>query len=77
MLEINKIGTQIRKSVILTSKSEVRMMCSKEELIRQLIAEASVLSDEEIEEVLEYAKQEFAATVGEGEKEVKKKNPAE
>ena len=53
------------------------MMCSKEELIRQLIAEASVLSDEESEEVLEYAKQEFAATVGEGEKEVKKKNPAE
>lgn len=53
------------------------MMCSKEELIRQLIAEASVLSDEEIEEVLEYAKQEFAAAVGEGEKEVQKKNPAE
>ena len=52
-------------------------MCSKEELLRQLMAEASVLSDEEIEEVLEYAKQEFAATVGEVEKEVKKKNPAE
>ena len=52
-------------------------MCSKEELLRQLMAEASVLSDEEIEEVLEYAKQEFAATVGEGEKEAKKKNPAE
>lgn len=51
-------------------------MCSKEELLRQLMAEASVLSDEEIEEVLEYAKQEFAATVGEGEK-TQKKDPAE
>lgn len=53
------------------------MMCGKEELLRQLIAEASVLSDEEIEEVLEYAKQEFAAAVREGEKEVQKKIPAE
>lgn len=31
-------------------------MCSREELLRQLIEEASVLTDEEVEEVLEYAK---------------------
>lgn len=36
-------------------------MCNKEELLRQLIAEASVLTDEEVEEVLEYAKREFEA----------------
>lgn len=40
-------------------------MCSREELLRQLIAEASVLSDEEVEEVLEYAKREFEAVVEE------------
>lgn len=51
-------------------------MCSKKELLRQLIAEASVLTDEEIEEVLEYARQEFEAAVEEG-KEEKKGNPAE
>ena len=37
-------------------------MCSREELLRQLIEEASVLTDEEVEEVLEYAKREFEAT---------------
>lgn len=36
-------------------------MCNKEELLRQLIAETSVLTDEEVEEVLEYAKREFEA----------------
>ena len=36
-------------------------MCNKGELLRQLSAEASVLSDEEVEEVLEYAKREFEA----------------
>lgn len=36
-------------------------MCSREELLRQLIEEASVLTDEEVEEVLEYAKKEFEA----------------
>lgn len=36
-------------------------MCNKEELFRQLIAETSVLTDEEVEEVLEYAKREFEA----------------
>lgn len=51
-------------------------MCSKEELLRQLIAEASVLTDEEIEEVLEYARQEFEAAVKEG-NEGKKGSPAE
>ena len=40
-------------------------MCSREELLRQLIEEASVLNDEEVEEVLEYAKREFEATVEE------------
>ncbi len=40
-------------------------MCSREELLRQLIEEASVLTDEEVEEVLEYAKREFEATVEE------------
>ena len=29
-------------------------MCNKEELLRQLIAEASVLTDEEVEEVVSY-----------------------
>lgn len=43
-------------------------MCSREELLRQLIAEASVLTDEEVEEVLEYAKKEFEAAVEEGKK---------
>lgn len=38
-------------------------MCSREELLRQLIEEASVLTDEEVEEVLEYAKREFEAIV--------------
>lgn len=51
-------------------------MCSREELLRQLIAEASVLTDEEVEEVLEYAKREFEAAVEEGKKE-KKGSPAE
>ena len=51
-------------------------MCSREELLRQLIAEASVLTDEEVEEVLEYAKREFEAAVEEGERE-KKEGPAE
>ena len=49
-------------------------MCSKEELLRQLIAEASVLTDEE--EVLEYARREFEEAVEEGERE-KKGGPAE
>lgn len=40
-------------------------MCSKEELIKQLIMEASVLTDEEVTEVLEYAKREFETTVEE------------
>lgn len=40
-------------------------MCSREELLRQLIEEASVLTDEEVEEVLEYAKREFEAAVEE------------
>lgn len=52
------------------------MMCSKEELLRQLIAEASVLTDEEVEEVLEYARREFEEAVEEGERE-KKGSPAE
>ena len=51
-------------------------MCSREELLRQLIAEASVLTDEEVGEVLEYAKREFEAAVEEGKKE-KKGSPAE
>ena len=51
-------------------------MCSREELLRQLIAEASVLTDEEGEEVLEYAKLEFEAAVGEKNEE-KKGSPAE
>ena len=38
-------------------------MCSKEELLRQLMEEASVLTDEEVEEVLEYARREFEAIV--------------
>lgn len=51
-------------------------MCSREELLRQLIEEASVLTDEEVEEVLEYAKREFEAAVEEG-KNGKKNGPAE
>ena len=51
-------------------------MCSREELLRQLIAEASVMTDEEVEEVLEYAKKEFEAAVEEG-KKGKKGIPAE
>lgn len=51
-------------------------MCSKEELIKQLIMEASVLTDEEVTEVLEYAKREFEAVVEEREEE-KKESPAE
>lgn len=51
-------------------------MCSREELLRQLIEEASVLTDEEVEEVLEYAKREFEAAVDEG-KMRKKEDPAE
>ena len=51
-------------------------MCSREELLRQLIEEASVLTDEEVEEVLEYAKREFEAVVEEGKKR-KKEIPAE
>ena len=46
-------------------------MCSKEELLRQLMEEASVLTDEEVEEVLEYARREFEAAVEEGKKEKK------
>ena len=51
-------------------------MCSKEELIKQLITEASVLTDEEVAEVLEYAKREFEAVVEDGEI-TQKKDPAE
>lgn len=51
-------------------------MCSREELLRQLIAEASVLTDEEVEEVLEYAKREFEAAVEER-NEGKKGSPAD
>ena len=51
-------------------------MCSREELLRQLIEEASVLTDEEVEEVLENAKREFEVAVEEG-KKGKKKGPAE
>lgn len=51
-------------------------MCSREELIKQLIIEASVLTDEEVAEVLEYAKREFEAVVEDGEK-TQKKSPAE
>ncbi len=51
-------------------------MCSKEELIKQLIMEASVLTDEEVAEVLEYAKREFEAAVEDGEK-MQNKSPAE
>ena len=51
-------------------------MCSREELIKQLITEASVLTDEEVAEVLEYAKREFEATVEERE-DAKKESPAE
>lgn len=51
-------------------------MCSREELLRQLIEEASVLTDEEVEEVLEYAKKEFEAAVEEG-KKGNKGSPAE
>ncbi|MCI6349076.1 MAG: hypothetical protein MR880_12440 [Negativibacillus massiliensis] len=51
-------------------------MCSREELLRQLIEEASVLTDEEVEEVLEYAKREFEAAVEE-KNEGKKGIPAE
>ncbi len=51
-------------------------MCSREELLRQLIEEASVLTDEEVEEVLEYARREFEAAVEEG-NEGKKEGPAE
>ena len=54
-------------------------MCSKEEVLRQLMEEASVLTDEEVEEVLEYARREFEAAVEEGKKEKKEKkgSPAE
>ena len=51
-------------------------MCSREELLRQLIEEASVLTDEEVEEVLEYARREFEAAVEEG-NAGKKEGPAE
>lgn len=51
-------------------------MCSREELLRQLIEEASVLTDEEVEEVLEYARREFEAAVEEG-NEGKKEGPAD
>lgn len=51
-------------------------MCSKEELIKRLIQEASVLTDEEVAEVLEYAKREFEAAVEERE-DAKNKSPAE
>lgn len=51
-------------------------MCSKEELLRQLMEEALVLTDEEVEEVLEYARREFEAAVKEGKKE-KQEGPAE
>ncbi len=51
-------------------------MCSREELIKRLITEASVLTDEEVAEGLEYAKREFEATVEERE-DAKKESPAE
>lgn len=51
-------------------------MCSKEDLLRQLMEEASVLTDEEVEEVLEYARREFEEAVEGGERE-KKEGPAE
>ena len=51
-------------------------MCSKEELLRQLMEEASVLTDEEVEEVLEYARREFEAAVKEG-KKPNQEGPAE
>ena len=51
-------------------------MCSREELIKQLITEASVLTDEEVAEVLEYAQREFEAAVEDGEK-MQNKSPAE
>lgn len=51
-------------------------MCSREELIKRLITEASVLTDEEVAEVLEYAKREFEAVV-EDEEKTQKKSPAE
>ena len=41
-----------------------------------MIEEASVLTDEEVEEVLEYARREFEAAVEEG-KKGKKGSPAE
>lgn len=47
-------------------------MCSKEELLRQLMEEASVLTDEEVEEVLEYARREFEEAVEEGKWEKRK-----
>ena len=50
-------------------------MCSREELIKQLITEASVLTDEEVAEVLEYAKREFEATVETRNEEKKKVSP--
>lgn len=51
-------------------------MCSREELIKKLITEASILTDEEVAEVLEYAKKEFEAAVEEREED-KAKSPAE
>ena len=51
-------------------------MRSREELLRQLMEEASVLTDEEVEEVLEYARREFEEAVEEGERK-KKEGPAE
>ena len=51
-------------------------MCNKEELLRQLITEASILTDEEVEKVLEYARREFEEAVEEEERE-KKEGPAE
>ena len=51
-------------------------MCSREELIKQLITEASVLTDEEVAAVLEYAKREFEEALEEGKKE-RQEGPAE
>ena len=51
-------------------------MCSREELIKRLITEGSVLTDEEVAEVLEYAKREFEAVV-EDEEKTQNKSPAE
>ena len=47
-------------------------MCSKEELIKATYSGGICLTDEEVAEVLEYAKREFEAVVEDGEKTQKK-----